>query len=93
MEARLNLLAIGRAGEGDGADWYVAPPGRGLDSDGRPDLDDPEVVALEVSGQDTGSVGARLTQKIAQVGAGNAPTPGMAAVVGFERAVVHVMSA
>lgn len=90
VEHTLRLVAIGQAEIGSGADWYVAPPGRGLDAFGAPDLDDPEVRRLEVSGTDTGSIDRRVQVKVAQVTKGDSVIPGLASVVGFERAVVRI---
>src|SRR5262245_4944820 len=39
LERKLTLVAVGRAEQGSGADWYVAPPGQGLDEAGEPNPD------------------------------------------------------
>jgi hypothetical protein len=90
IENSLQLVAIGRAEEASGADWYVAPVGEGFDGNGEPDLDAPGVYRLEVSGQELGAIGARLTQKLEQLRKGRSTLPGIAAVVGFERARVEI---
>lgn len=90
VECRLGLVAISRAEHATGCDWYAAPPGRGFDESGMPDLDDPSVVRLEVSGQDMGSVGRRVKQKVAQAAAGVSPVPAYTVVVGFHAPVVDI---
>jgi len=90
VEFRMGLVAIGRAEACSGADWYVAPPGAGLDENGLPDLDDPRVRRLEVSGQDKGTLGHRTHVKEQQLRLGRSSIPGIAAVVGFEIAMVRL---
>lgn len=48
---------------------------------------------LEVSGQNVGTIGHRTLMKEKQVGGGNSPIPGIAAVVGFQRAIVAIKQA
>lgn len=73
------LLAVRRADIGTGADYYVAPPGTGIE-----DLEG--CLRLEVSGVDHGSaavVQARLHDKVQQTRDGSDNLPAMAGVVGF----------
>jgi len=86
------LFVVSRADVASGADWYVAPYGCGVDGNGDPDLDALGVRRFEVSGVDVGPVGARLTEKKRQLLEGHSDLPGIAAVVGFERAVVAMES-
>ena len=91
VETTLGLVAIGRAEELTGADWYVSPVGqKPYDAFGFPNLDAPNVHRLEVSGQDKGSLGARMTEKRKQLKAGHSALSGYAVVVGFERAIVRI---
>jgi hypothetical protein len=90
VEHCLHLVAIGRAEEATGADWYIAPFGEGFDANGEPNIDAPGVFRLEVSGQELGRIGARLTQKPEQLRKGKSSLPGIAAVVGFERTLVEI---
>ncbi len=71
IERKLGLVAIGQAQAGTGADWYLAPSGRGTDEYGAPDLDEPGVRRLEVSGTDTGPVGHRSRVKRRQLARGS----------------------
>ena len=93
VEWGMDLVAVGRADHGTGADWYVAPPGHVMDENGLPDLDDPGVRALEVSGQDRGPIGGRLREKREQLLRGGWNSFGIAVVVGFERPIVRMQSA
>ena len=87
----MGLFVVGRADQGSGADWLVAPNGAGGLQDGLPDLEDDRVLSVEVSGVDEGPIGGRLTQKREQLRRGNKPTAaGIAAVVGFERSIVGI---
>ena len=73
-------VAVRRAETGTGADYYIGPPGSGLD-----DLED--CVRLEVSGVDRGNrqrLDTRLAAKVQQARAGASDLPAVAAVVGFE---------
>ena len=91
LETTMGLVAVGRAEELTGADWYVIPSGQAVwDIFGFPDLDQPGVLRLEVSGQDRGPLGARLTEKLRQLQSGSSNLPGIAAIVGFERAWVKI---
>jgi len=85
-------VVVSRAEQASGADWYVAPCGCGVDENGDPDLDALGVRRFEVSGVDVGPVGARLTEKKRQLLEGQSYLPGIAAVVGFERAIVAMES-
>jgi len=91
-ERMAGLVVILKAESPSGADWYVAPPGTGVDTNGDPDLDAPGVRRFEVSGVDVGPVGARLTEKRQQLLRGRSDLPGIAAVVGFQRAIVEMES-
>jgi len=93
VERQLRLVAVGQAETGTGADWFVAPIGRGRDESGAPNLDHPEVLRLEVSGQNTGTIGHRIRVKQQQVARGSPSIAGIAAVVGFERAVIRIEDA
>ena len=68
-----------RAETGTGADYYIAPAGRGVD-----DLED--CLRLEVSGVDHGDekeVLKRLSAKVRQARAGSSSLPAVAGVFGF----------
>jgi hypothetical protein len=78
------LVAVRRAETGTGADYYISPPGFGVD-----DLED--CIRLEVSGVDRGderAVHLRLRQKIQQALLGSSSLPAIAAVVGFRSRIV-----
>ena len=90
LEYRLRLVAIAQAQAGSGADWYVAPIGCGLDASGAPNLDDPNVLRLEVSGTDVGHIGYRMRLKQQQLLDANSSIPAIASVVGFQRAAVRI---
>lgn len=91
LERKLDLVAVGRAEHGSGADWYVAPPGRGLDETGAPNPDDPAILRLEVGGHDDRpSLPHELSRKLVQLRRGSSGVPGIAAVVGFKRARVLI---
>ena len=90
VQHRMELVAVGEAEAGSGADWYVAPPNAGLDESGAPNLDDPGVRRLEVSGQDLGTPGYRVGVKKEQLRQGDSAIPGIASVVAFERAIVRI---
>lgn len=84
VEDQLGLVAIDRMETRTGADYLVAPPGP------LPD-DHEDTIRLEIAGQDRGKEGAlrsRLKRKVEQLREGDACRPGMAAVVGFESAMV-----
>jgi hypothetical protein len=79
VEALRDLYAVRRAETGTGADYYIAPAGRGVD-----DLED--CLRLEVSGVDHGDekeVLKRLSAKVRQARAGSSSLPAIAGVVGF----------
>lgn len=63
-----------------------------MDEYGLPDLDDPGARALEVSGKDRGPIGDRMQEKRVQLLRGGRETPGVAAVVGFARAIVGIQN-
>lgn len=89
VEDREQLVAVGRAETGTGADWYVAP--RGHD---REDLED--CYRLEVSGVESGDmtrVRGRLKQKVAQTRKGVSNVPALASVVGFKERYVVIEAA
>ena len=92
VERTMQLVVIGRAEELSGADWYVAPVGAGIDDFGGPDLDDPAVKRLEVSGRLEGPIGARLTEKKTQLRKGKSSIPGIASVVRFDKPQVIIES-
>jgi hypothetical protein len=80
VELSERLYAVRRAETGTGADYYVAPVGKGIE-----DLED--CLRLEVSGTDKGSGAAleRLLQrKVLQARNGSSNLPALAGVVGFE---------
>lgn len=79
VEVTDGLLAIGRAEILSGADFYVAPEGKGIN-----DLEDCR--RLEVSGVDRGEgpvIRQRLRTKLAQAKRGHSSMPATAGVVGF----------
>lgn len=84
-----DLVAVGRADTGTGADYYMAPKGTTIE-----DLGDFEnSVRLEVSGVDRGSgraVSRRLKEKLAQASAGSSDSPAMAGVVGFKAKLIKL---
>jgi hypothetical protein len=83
-EKALNLFAVRRAETATGADYYLGPPGTGVD-------DIEECLRLEVSGVDRGTyadVARRLSSKCRQAMDGNSSLPALAGVVGFEAACV-----
>lgn len=80
VELSEGLFAVRRAETTTGADYYVAPTGKGID-----DLED--CFRLEVSGTDRGTKNAveRLLQrKVRQAREGNSNLPALAGVIGFE---------
>lgn len=93
LERSLDLVAIGRAEQGSGADWYVAPPGCGLDETGEPNLDDPAILRLEVGGHDhRPGLSYELKLKVQQLQAGASAVPGIAAIIGFRKARVLIQT-
>jgi hypothetical protein len=80
VELSEGMFAVRRAETGTGADYYVAPAGKGLE-----DLED--CWRLEISGTDKGNAAAvkRLLQrKVLQAKVGNSNLPALAGVIGFE---------
>ena len=93
LERRLDLVAVGRAEQGSGADWYVAPPGCGIDETGEPNLDDPAILRLEVGGHDhRPSLPYELKLKVRQLQVGASTVPGIAAIIGFEKGRVLIQT-
>lgn len=93
LDHGLDLVAIGRAEQGSGADWYVAPPGRGIDEAGEPNLDDPAIFRLEVGGHDhRPSLPHELKLKVRQLQLGASTVPGVAAIIGFKKARVLIQT-
>jgi hypothetical protein len=87
LERQMNLVAVARAEDLTGADWYVAPAGKGTTETGSPNLDDPDVMRLEVGGHDDRpSLSHALKLKVRQLEAGESSMPGIAVVVGFKKA-------
>ena len=79
VELLHGLVAVRRAHTGTGADYYVGPPGSGVD-----DLED--CWRLEVSGVDVGDKKAvlrRVLEKAQQTREGDSSLPAFAGVVGF----------
>ena len=91
LEHTKDFVVISRAHHGTGADWYVAPIGRGTTEAGEPDLEDPAVRRLEVGGHGgRRSLPYELSQKIEQLIRGRSEIPGLAVVVGFKQAQLMV---
>ncbi|AUX22418.1 uncharacterized protein SOCEGT47_029210 [Sorangium cellulosum] len=87
LERQMNLVAVARAEDLTGADWYVAPAGKGTTEAGAPNLDDPDLMRLEVGGHDDRpSLPHELKIKVHQLQAGKSSIPGIAVVVGFKKA-------
>ena len=79
VELARGHLAVRRAETDTGADYYIGPPGSGVD-----DLEN--CYRLEVSGVDAGTerdVRQRLLQKVEQARRGDSSLPAVAGVVGF----------
>ena len=91
-EKRLGLVAIARAEQGSGADWYVAAIGEGYDEWGAPDLDCPSVRRFEVTGTKQRSVQAGLNTKLSQLEDGASTIRGLAASVRFKDPIVKIGS-
>ena len=84
IELSDGLFAVGRAENLTGADYYVAPAGKGLQ-----DLE--ECRRFEVSGTDRGDASAvrrRLDAKCKQAAKGQSSLPATAGVVGFRAAQI-----
>jgi hypothetical protein len=80
VELSEGMYAVRRAETGTGADYYVAPPGQGLD-----DLEG--CFRLEISGTDRGNqslVSRLLRTKVQQAKDGKSNLPALAGVIGFE---------
>jgi hypothetical protein len=80
VEATRGHFAVRRAEIGQGADYYVGPPGAGSE-----DLED--CYRLEISGVDRGDdqdVQWRLNQKVRQAARGKSSLPATAGVIGFK---------
>lgn len=87
IEALRGLYAVRRAETGTGADYYIGPPGSGVD-----DLED--CLRLEVSGVGHGDekeVLKRLSAKVRQARAGNSSLPAVAGVFGFGARLLAVL--
>jgi hypothetical protein len=83
-ELTLGMVAVRRAETGTGADYYVGPPGAGVE-----DLED--CYRLEISGTDSADsreLMKRLSAKIAQTQRGNSSLPALAGVVGYPQCMV-----
>ncbi len=87
VEYSRGLVAVRRAEELTGSDYYVAPAGSELN-----DLE--EAYRLEVSGSelDASKVKKRLTQKLKQAENGKSDLPAIAAVVGFAVKLILVQT-
>lgn len=86
VEAEEGLVAVRRAENLTGADWYVAPVGTILE-----DLEN--CFRLEVSGIDAGgqaAVNTRLKQKVDQTRRGASNLPAIASVVGFKELAIAI---
>jgi hypothetical protein len=86
VEVEEQLVAVRRAENLTGADWYVAPIGTEPG-----DLE--HCLRLEVSGVDSGdrsTVAARLRQKVDQARRGASNLPAIASVVGFKQRAVAI---
>lgn len=80
VELSEGLYAVRRAETGTGADYYVAPAGKGVE-----DLED--CWRLEISGTDRGTktaVERLLRRKVQQTRDGSSNLPALAGVIGFE---------
>lgn len=86
LEVHHHLVAIARAAEGSGADYFVGPPGSEVNvSDHGLDLED--ALRLEVSGTDSENaeheLRRRINRKVNQVLRGASDVAGLAGVVAF----------
>lgn len=80
-------FAVRRAETGTGADYYLGPPGSGVE-----DLED--CYRLEISGVDAGTeqeVRQRVVQKSEQTRKGNSNLPATAGVVGFAARMIVIV--
>lgn len=76
----LGYAVVRRTRQGSGCDYLMVPRGE-------PDND---FLKLEVSGTGDGNPTGRLKEKVAQGKGGDLQRPGMAVVVGFKAAEIHV---
>jgi hypothetical protein len=86
VEEARGLVAVRRAENGTGADYYIGPPGSGVD-----DLE--SCLRLEVSGTDKGDerqVLRRLGEKVEQARSGVSILPAIAGVVGFAAKILLI---
>ena len=80
------LFAVRRAETGTGADYYVAPVGKGIE-----DFED--CLRLEVSGTDAeaqSAVERRLREKVQQTLDGSSSLPAVAGVVGYPSLLIRI---
>jgi len=86
VELSERMYAVRRAETGTGADYYMAPAGKGID-----DFED--CWRLEISGADRGNTAAiqRLLQrKVLQARNGKSSLPALAGVIGFEALSIFI---
>ncbi|NJM33646.1 MAG: hypothetical protein HC850_01890 [Rhodomicrobium sp.] len=86
VELLEGMVAVRRAENGTGADYYIAPANVQVD-----DLEN--LLRLEISGIDRAThalVSKRLRQKVAQAERGKSNLPAIAAVVGFSCSCVSI---
>ena len=86
VELTSDMVAVHRAETKTGADYYIAPRGRGVD-----DLED--CYRLEVSGVDKGAVSVvegRLRVKLDQAASGKSNLPAIARVIGFRAQLIVI---
>jgi len=84
VELLRSLVAVRRAEAGTGADYYIGPPGAGVN-----DLED--CIRLEVAGVDAGNardLARLLSRKVEQARAGRSSLPAVAGVIGFATGVL-----
>jgi hypothetical protein len=83
-ELTQGMVAVRRAETGSGADYYVGPPGAGVE-----DLED--CYRLEISGtdsEDAREILRRLSVKVAQAQRGTSSLPALAGVVGYPQCMI-----
>ncbi len=80
VHAKLGFTVIGRMQQGTGSDFWMLK-----DSD-----DENDIVRLEVSGIDDGTLSDRLNKKLDQLQDGKSELPGIAVVARIKQATVHV---
>ena len=86
VELLAGLVAVRRAEQLTGADYYVAPPGASSD-------DFESMIRLEVAGRDMASVSgiaSLLECKLQQAASGDSNLPAIAGVVGFRVRLIHL---